>query len=211
MDGRYVYVEQKIIWQYINKYGDKLLGRDNELLAASILKSFFEKRHRTKCMIGFKLDEKYCNIYSKKTKPLTLEEMKELFEHHSDENGPVDFSISPIASVRNRKHSAWVFQLKRFGHFQKEKGPEGLIKLIEGVRDKYAKCGVSLVILLDGHKGTIGADTLKNVDMTNFPFQEIMFIRGDKNDDGIFMMQVGHLWPVFGYNEYDARELIDKS
>ncbi|MCK4781496.1 hypothetical protein KAS79_01030 [Candidatus Parcubacteria bacterium] len=210
MHGDYIYLDDKTIRLYIKKYGKRLMGKDYELGAAIILKGFFEIENGFDCVVGIKLNPKYLKYYEKNSKPLTVDEAKDLIEIHNEENDLVDVAISPVGSFYGKKNVAWIFQLKRFGHFQKEKDTKGLIHLLSKIQKKYTKSSAILVIFFDGHKGINLEKTARSIYITGFPFSKIMFINTNKNKDGVWKIHIGEIWPNYGYNEYNPRKLVKK-
>ncbi len=206
----YIYIDEKTLRKYIKIHGKKLLGRDYEIGAGIIMLKFFEVENCCKCLIGFKLNKKYGALYNLRTKPLNLEEFKYFFENHIDENDPYDLVISPTDSIykKNQKllNSAWRLQLKRFGHFQKEKTTEGLINVLDKICKKYAPSNGFLVFLFDGHKGINLHHVHEFLNTKNPPFTMILFINPTKTGiENKWVIKIGEMWPGFGHNEYDPK------
>ncbi len=209
MYDEYVYVDEKTIRLYIGKHGRKLLGKDYELGAAVILKNFFEIESGSKCLIGVRLNPKHRQHY-KERRPgsLTVGEVKDLIERHVLEDDLIDIAISPIESFHKNKNTAWIIQLKRFGHFQKEKSTKGLIQLLLKTKNKYPNNPAFLVIFFDGHKGIKLREVSNYINKTGFPFSKIMFINTTKNKEDAWKINIGEIWPNYGYNEYEPRDLV---
>jgi len=208
MNDEYIYLKEKTLRRYIAQNERKLYGKEYEFGAAIILKNFYQLEKGLDCVIGFKINPKYRNLYVNRIESISDEEVKTLLEKHTLENDPVDIGISPSIKLANNRSIVWPFQLKRFGHYQNEKDTKGLIKFFSKIRDKYSKSSIVLAIFFDGHKGIDLEEVWNKIKLQDFPFKRIMFINTDKNPDGIWKFHIGELWPNYGYNEYDINDLV---
>jgi len=208
MRDEYIYMDEKTIRQYISLDDKKLLGKDYELGAAIILKGFFELENGFDCKIGLKLNPKYRLLYTGRTKASTVEEAKIFIEQHSLESDPVDVVISSTVESSQNHRIVWPIQLKRFGHFQKEKNTKGLIKFLSKIGDRYTKSSIILVVFFDEHIGFDPKGVFDHFESKDFPFARILFIDTNKNSEGVLKFHIGELWPTYSCNEYDIGDLL---
>jgi hypothetical protein len=202
-------VDEKAIRLYLKECGLQIQNNNYELFAAVILKGFFEKMNDCKCVIGFKLNPRFFHLYKKEPQEaFTADRVRMLLEKHRQEDDLVDISISPISSFHWDKNLAWIFQLKRFGYFQKEKTTKGLIEMLSKIQKKYVKNQAILVIFFDGHRGISVRAVHRYLRSIEFPFARVMSINTNKNKEGAWKFHIGEMWPTCGYNEYDPEEII---
>ncbi len=204
MHGDYIYLDDKIVREYIKRFGKKLLGKDYELGAGLMMKVFFEIENKCECLLGIKIQTKYITYYQNRASgPFNIEEARILIEEHKDEDDPFDLSVSPLLSFRGNKNSAWRLQMKRFGHFQEDKTTSGLIDALSEIKTKYATTEGFLVFLFDGHKGISLKTAHEYLKNHGSPFSRILFINPTKKNDESWVIQIGEIWPGHGHNEYD--------
>ena len=87
MKDDYVYLDEATLMLYLEKYNQKLDRKDYEIMAAVIMKNFFEIETGMKCIAGFKVKAKYLKEYEKRgSNKFTPEETKDLIENHTEEN-----------------------------------------------------------------------------------------------------------------------------
>jgi hypothetical protein len=169
---------------------------------------FFEEKFKVKNLIGFKAKT---NKFTKsKEKFLNLKDFELFLANHIDSDSEIDFIISPIKTYKKQLNriSGWAFQLKRFGYFQDKKDTDGLIEFLEGMKRKYSKNDSNLVIFFDGHKGISLKKICHSEKLKDFPFASIMVINMNIRTAKKGSVDIGHLWPIYGYNRYDAIEAL---
>ena len=208
--ARCCYVEESVLRQYIKdtfKLKDLDTGSNYELVCALLIKILFEEIHGVKCLIGFETRELNSEI---KYKPMDTKTCRSFFEKGVNKNTPVDFCISPILSYNEKRNKifAWTFQAKRFGEFQNEKNTNGLINYLAKIKNRYSKIKSALVIFFDGHKFIDLKKVCKDEKLKDFPFETIFFIDINKDNNNYWHLNMGQLWPVCGYNAYDAVKAI---
>ncbi|MCK5044830.1 hypothetical protein KAR26_03860 [Candidatus Parcubacteria bacterium] len=208
--ARYCYVEESVLRQHIRdtfQLKDLITGSNYELVCALLIKILFEEIQNTECMIGFKTRELDNDI---KYKLADTKSCKDFFEKGADKDTPVDFCISPILSYNKTRNKifAWTFQVKRFGKFQNKKNTNGLIDYIAKIKNKYPKMTSALVIFFDGHKIINLKKVCKDKKLKDFPFETIFFIDINNDKQNYWYVNMGQLWPVYGYNAYDAVKAI---
>ncbi len=211
--GQFICIDDVQVKKYLKSFTkeDFALGKEYELIAALILKNWFQITYKIKCKIGLKIQQKYLQACNKN--PVSLEETKKLFELYRNEDDPIDFVICPLSVIR-LSHStrlsskAWAFQVKRFGKFQETKDTEGLRNFLTHISKKYSQSKLTLVIFFDGHKGINPQAVNDHIKTLTFPFREVMFINTSKNEKAEWKMHIGEFWLNWGYNEYEPSELF---
>ncbi len=211
MGNNYHFIEDVVLRKYMRETFKKeslMIGTNYEIVCSLLIKSLFEELSGSPCMVGFRVKQSYVNEFHGPT--LTTEQCVIFFNKIVEENSETDFCVAPIQSYnteRNEIHS-WTFQLKRFGNFQDEKDTQGLIKYLENIKSRYAKNGSALVIFFDGHRGIDLKSVCNNARLKDFPFKTIFIINVNKDDDNSWYVDMGQIWPIYGYNKYDAVHAI---
>lgn len=211
MGENYCYIEDSVLRQYIKDnfvIENFSIGSDYELVCALLMKILFEELHNTPCLIGFKTKKTYgLPIHA----PITDHKIcKNFLERYLDKDTPVDFCVSPVLSFNQKRNKifAWTFQAKRFGKFQDAKDTNGLIDYLIKIKNKYARTNSILVIFFDGHKGLNLRAVCNDERLKDFPFEAIFFIEINEDKDAYWRVNMGQLWPVYGYNAYDATKAV---
>jgi hypothetical protein len=209
MKEPYLYFEKELISEYINEYGQRLLGNDYEFMTAFILRGFFKIVTNIDYKIGFRLKDKFVQYYEHNTNLVNLESFKTFIENHKDENIDSDFALLPFDNQNNIQIPI-IIQAKRFGHFQKDKSSESLIELLKKVKNRYTNTDTILAIFFDGHRGINIRQAHNYLIEIGFPFKLVLFIQTNKDDNDEWKMYIGEIYPNFGYNEYDPYEIMEK-
>lgn len=204
MKEPYLYFEVEMLKKYIKFLNKGLLGTDYELMTAIIMRSFFKTITKSEYKIGFRLKDSYVSFYQGNQEFVNFETFKRFYENHKEENIDSDFALLP----RNKSLSPIILQAKRFGKFQKDNKTEGFIDFLKKIEKKYSKTNTTLIIFFDGHKGLNIFDAHQYLKSIEFPFRNVMFINGDKNDNGDWKLYIGEIYPSFGYNEYEPTDMI---
>lgn len=211
-NGNYHYFKDDLLRRYIKKDASMrtINGSKYEILCGLLIKIFFEKLHNVDCLLGFKVKQKYLGTLPMPTD--NLEDCITFFNKNIDNDSQIDFLVSPVKSFNKKLNriDGWAFQLKRFGQFQTEKNTDGLLKFFESLKSKYQKNKANLVIFFDGHKGINLEKICKSeVLKEDFPFDSIFFIEfNHRIEDKKFVLRIGFLWPIYGYNEYDPAKAV---
>lgn len=209
MYDKYVYLGEKALREYLGKYGKGLLGKDYEIATAIILKRFFEVEFGGIHIIGFKIKEN-TGPYLGRINPKNIEEVRDIVEKYRDENDLSDFSIAPLKNFKGDKNSAWIIQTKRFGKFQNNKDTGGLKDFLLKIKKKYTDTPAILAILFDGHEGLELKELSDYVESMSFPFSRILFVNTNQDEKKEWYIEVGEIWPNYGYNRYSAEKIIRK-
>lgn len=206
MKHPYLYFEAKLIKEYMKEKGGFLPRNNYELLTAIILRAFFKSINDIDYKIGFSLKDKYVSFYEKNQDLVNFDSFKNFFEKHKNEDLDSDFLLIP-RNPDEKKFQPIVLQAKRFGHFQKDKSTESLITFLKKITKKYSKTETILVLFFDGHKGLDIQNIHNYLKSIDFPFSRLMFIQINKNEHDEWKMYIGEVFPSFGYNEYDPKEM----
>lgn len=207
MDAAFAFVEDHVLRNYIKEtFGpnDLFIGSNYELVCALLIKLLFEDLYSAECMIGFKCKRTYDKSAHV---PLTNKEScKYFFENIVDDDTHIDFCVSPITTFNDKRNKifSWTFQVKRFGKFQNQKSTDGFLNYLLKVKTQYAPNDSALVVFFDGHKGINSEQISKDIRLSSFPFTAIFFIDINKDKSEFWRLCLGQLWPIPGYNAYDA-------
>lgn len=213
MNNNCTYIEDKILRDYMKTFSlqNLLIGTGYEILCALLIKLLFEEIFKVSCLIGFKIKPKYID---KHISPKTVEEFDIFLRKFADNDSLFDFVVGIISSFneKRKKIAGWSFQIKRFGKYQSEKDTTGLINFLKDLKNKYPQNSSSLVIFFDGHKGINPKVVCESEELKNFPFNSIFMIEVNKTNTGDkqWVLHMGNLWPIYGYNEYDPVEAIKR-
>ncbi len=204
MYDRYVYLDNQTVREYIDKCGNKMLGKEYELGAGIFMTRFFEIENKETCVLGIKIQDRYRNYYrDRKAGALSFEEAKVLIEKHKDEDDPFDMAVAPVSGFKGTKNSAWRLQFKRFGHYQQNKTTSGLIDTLSKIKASYSPTSGFLTFLFDGHKGLDLESVHEHLVIHGCPFSKVLFINPAKEDDDEWVIKIGEIWPGYGHNNYD--------
>lgn len=200
-----VIFNKNTIRDFLRTYGKGSESKDYEFLTSIVLSTFCEEQWKERCVIGFKLKDKYSKDIPS-WGSASIEQVRDILRKRTDEDTPVDIVIAPISKMTSNRRiiKGEAFQLKRLGKNFKEKNTQSLIDYLNNIIPrKYAKTKASLFLILERGGKVDFKEIQEALDTTNYPFHRIMFLLKSGGE-----IRIGEIWPNFGFNEYHPRELL---
>ncbi len=174
MKSEPVFFTKEAIIAFLGNHG-KPETKDYEFAAALIIHRFCEKQWGKDCWIGFRIRPEYSGSLPdyNSDRGIDLAEIAKLFHGGIDEDSPVDFFVVKRANIA--KAEGMVFQVKRFGIGRAKKDTDELIIYLNSFPKKYSKTNANLLVCLDDLVNVDIKKLYAGVNITNFPFNRIIF------------------------------------
>jgi len=197
-----VFFQKVAVLAFLGNQG-KPKTKDYEFVAALIIHRFCEKRWGKDCWIGFRIRPELSNSLPdyNSEREIGLAEIVKFFHGGIDEDSPVDFFIAKRASLT--KAQGMAFQVKRFGIGRDKKDTDEIIAYLNSFSKKYSKANTNLLVCLDDWVSIDMKKLYAGVNITNFPFNRIMFT-WVSND----MAHLREVYPQGGEEKYPMTDLF---
>ena len=144
MKYKIFYIDDKILAEYLSKYGRGPRSKDYEYTISLYARSYFENKLGENLVIAFEQNNKnhkYPDFFTP-----NLEQLREILNLYNEEKTPVDFLLAPTISG-NFTGYAYPFQIKRFFMNPKDNTAEELATYINKKANNYYSEDVSLIIV----------------------------------------------------------------
>lgn len=174
MKSEFTFFTKQAVVSFLANHGREGT-KDYEFAAALVICRLCEKRWGEDCWIGTRIKREYQNTLPayNSQKTVTLKGIAELLKKGTDEDSPVDFVVAKRADMK--KAQGMIFQVKRFGIGRDKKDTDALVSYINSLAKKYAKADANLLVCLDDHVSVDITEFYKKFDMSNFPFNRLLF------------------------------------